>query len=338
MKVALVGLGHIGGSLAKALSGCDVEICCYDSNQDTVEAAMSSGLSCAHSISDVILEADLILLSVPTASILSVLDEILHRLSTRRTLGHRVVISDVSSTKSHFIDQAYDRVGNALYKGLEVEYLSLHPMAGKEGSGFDSSSGELLEASTWAVLLERDSSPHAVSLVMEVIGYLGGRGLFIDRIAHDRAVALISHIPHLVSFAYTQLVQSSDIKDLSLPLRAGSFRDLTRVAKTDPEKVAAMVVPNRGNLVPLIDDLIDIFGKVRSSIDTKDQFMEFASPLTASLVANDSDLGAPEKRTLTIHGDNLIPALMQISKEGGLVDSIVADLDQDLFEISFSVN
>ncbi len=337
MKVAILGLGHIGGSLAKALFCRNVEICCYDSNRDTVARAVDSGLSCVYDISDAIVEADLIVLAVPTTSVLSVLKEVLGRLKIQGTVGRKVVISDVSSTKSELMDRVFESVKNASSQVLEVEYLSLHPMAGKEGSGFDSSVKELLLASTWAILLERDPSSYAVSLVMKVIGSLDGRALFVDRNTHDEAVGLISHIPHLLSFAYTQLVQTSAIRDIALPLRAGSFRDLTRVANTDPDKVAAMVVPNRSSLVALIDDFMDILKTMRSSIDSQDRFLEFASPLSNFLMVHGGVSETYVEKTLTVHGDNLNSALLQLSKEGGLVDSIAKVLDQDIFEISFSV-
>ncbi len=337
MKVAVIGLGHIGGSFAKALLESNVYVTCYDSDECTRTHAKDAGLRCTDNVSDALSGADLVVLATPTSAIPMVLAEVVDCISKWEASAAQVVISDLSSTKSGFLDTAYEMVARLSSSTChDVEYLSLHPMAGREGSGFDSSDAQLIRSSTWAILMDQEHSFHAISVAMKVIGHLDGKGLFIDPKVHDQAVALISHVPHLMSLAYTQLLENSQIRGISLSLKAGSFKDMTRVAKTNSEKVAAMVVPNRDNLVTLVDDLIDILGVVKSNMRTQDSFVEFASPLAAFLsVTEQADNIQLSSKAITVRASELNAVLKEICTGGGLVQSISTDKDAEHVRVTF---
>jgi prephenate dehydrogenase len=216
VKVAVVGLGLIGGSLLRALAAAGHEVTGYDADPATRELAGAAG-----SIAEAVAGAELVALAVP----LPVLPEIFAELA-----GHDGLITDVTSVKGPVRELAAKH-------GIR-RFVGGHPMAGKETSGFAAADRALFDGCAWVLCLE----PHDTELTdwLTLAGLftaMGARVVPVTAAEHDEAVAAVSHVPHLFATALAgQLIGNP----LAATLAAGSFRDGTRVAATRAELIVAM--------------------------------------------------------------------------------------------------
>ncbi|RSM72784.1 prephenate dehydrogenase/arogenate dehydrogenase family protein [Actinoplanes sp. ATCC 53533] len=239
MNVAVIGLGLIGGSLLRALAAHGHHVAGYDLGRHTREAARGLAKAAevpvaadpqartiaikgkwrvAESIAEAVEGAELVVLAVPLPAIPGVLAEL---------AGHPGLITDVTSVKGPVRD---------LLRGRR--FVGGHPMAGKETSGFAASDPYLFDDCAWVLCLESDGTDLADWLALAgLCTGLGARVVPVTAAEHDRAVAGISHVPHLLAAALSTVLADNP---LAGTLAAGSFRDGTRVAGTRPELIAAM--------------------------------------------------------------------------------------------------
>jgi prephenate dehydrogenase len=230
--VAVVGLGLIGGSLARRLHAVGVDVVGYDAAGATRAAATAVGIECVDALADLgAYHPDVVVLAVPLRGMRHVAGQIARHVPDAS-------VTDVGSVKG-----AVRAAMTAA--GLADRYVGAHPMAGTEHSGFESSSADLLTGASWALTVDGATSAEAFLAVLDlVIGPLGGTARVLSDEVHDEAVALISHVPHVVATELLTLVADAPVRDVALGLAAGSFRDGTRVGRTDPRRTEAMVADN----------------------------------------------------------------------------------------------
>lgn len=250
-SASIIGIGLIGGSIAAGLRAAGWAVSGYDPDPETRALAAELGL-----VDDVltslkgavVLNPDLIVVAAPpTATV-----EIVASISTD------TVVMDVASVKQPVLDVATHLPG----------FVGTHPMAGRETSGPRAASAALFQGASWVVADGAD--PAAASLVSSVIDELGATRISMTADEHDRAVALISHVPHLVAGA---LLAAVDGDDHALDLAAGSFRDLTRVAASLPVPWVEILKSND-------TAVLDAIGRLREHLAT----------LEAAVVAEDDSL------------------------------------------------
>jgi prephenate dehydrogenase len=245
VNVAVIGLGLIGGSLLRSLAAHGHRVTGYDLGPQTREAARAladaTHPDCRWQVADSIPEAaagaDLVVLAVPLPAIPGVLAEL---------AGHPGLITDVTSVKGPVRDLLAGR-----------RFVGGHPMAGKESSGFLAADPDLFDGCAWVLCLEPDGTDLTDWLTLAgLCTRLGARVVPVTAAEHDRAVAQISHVPHLLAAALSTVLAGNP---LAGTLAAGSFRDGTRVAGTRPELIAAMCGGNapavRQVLAGIISDL-----------------------------------------------------------------------------------
>lgn len=245
-RVALIGTGLIGGSLGWALKENNLagHIICYDLNPEASLEALKKGAADyrAKTINEAVDEADLIVLAVPVLGTIETLKEILP-LVKKNTL-----ITDVGSTKGAIMGA----IEQILPPG--VHYIGGHPMAGSEESGIKGADPALLENAIY-VLTPGPGVPKSVleklSLLLEKTG---AQPLVLDPLHHDRIVALVSHLPHVVAATLVRSVALSGDEDSELirTLAAAGFRDTTRVALGSPEIWRDICLSNRWALLTAI--------------------------------------------------------------------------------------
>jgi len=264
--VSVVGLGLIGGSLARALAAgretTGIEVVGWDLDPGTRASAQQAGIATVDDPLDAG-RADLVVLAVPLramARMAAVLAPVLDPAAT---------VTDVGSVKGP-VRAAVEAAG------LGDRYVGAHPMAGTERVGFAASDAALLRGAVWAVTTgavptgadgarPEGLEPH-LGRVLALVEAVGGRPLLLTDDVHDRATALVSHVPHVAATALLSNLVDSDVRDVALALAAGSFRDGTRVGRTGPHRTQAMVEDNAGavaavvrsmaaDLVSLADDL-----------------------------------------------------------------------------------
>lgn len=239
--VAVVGLGLIGGSLARSLTAAGLDVVGWDPDPRTTADAAAVGIRATASLDELCAaEPWLVVVAVP----LVVVGQTARSLA--RSVRPGTVVTDVGSVKGP--------VRSAMAAaGLDEQYVGAHPMAGTEHSGFGSSDPHLLRGARWAVTLDGSTRLDGFLAVVElVVEVLGGTVHPLSDAVHDEAAALISHVPHVVATELLNLVAHSTIVDVAVGLAAGSFRDGTRVARTDPARTEAMVVENAGWVGPAL--------------------------------------------------------------------------------------
>lgn len=245
--VGIVGLGLIGGSLARLLAGRGVEVVAWNHHEKPYAAARRDGITCVASLEGLAAEKpEVLFLCNP----LKAMPEMLRRLAPvldRET----TTLSDVGSVKAMVRSQ----VAQA---GLADCYVGAHPMAGTEFSGFAASDPAIYDHALWAVTVDETTDYERFLKVATLItGAIGNRVIVLDDRTHDRAAAMISHAPHVVSTALINGLASSSDRNIAAALAAGSWRDMTRVALTDPDRTRAMVEEDADNVEALLRDLAD---------------------------------------------------------------------------------
>lgn len=232
MQIGVVGLGLMGGSLLRRLAAPGGRSSCagWDADAETRAGAATAGLSVAASLQELAGDSDVLFVAVPLPELGSVFTQVADAAEPGR------IVSDLTSVKQPVREAA------AAYG---FTFVGGHPMAGTEESGFAASHAELLAGAAWVLTLDEETDLAAWLAVAGVITTLGCRVVPTTSPEHDRAVARVSHLPHLVAAALT-LAGAGD--PLALALAAGSFRDATRVAGTRPELTAAMCAGNAAAL------------------------------------------------------------------------------------------
>jgi prephenate dehydrogenase len=246
--VGVIGTGLVGGSIAAGLTASGWDVVGYDSDRDSLETALERELIgiAVDSIAG-ILDAppEIIIVAAPPKATI----EILSNLQTP------VVVMDVAGIKSSVLDAA---------KHLP-RFVGTHPMAGRESSGPRAASPALFRGATWVVV--EGSSIEATERAIEVIETLGANPLFMSGSAHDEAVAAISHLPQILAAGL--LASAAETPD-ALDLAAGGFRDLTRVAASQPIPWVEILKSNESAVFSAIDDLRHQLDKIEAAIRSDD--------------------------------------------------------------------
>lgn len=258
--IGFIGLGLIGGSIARGLKRArpDIRIMAYMRTRSRLEQAREEG------IVDVILEGidehlsqcDLIFLCTPVEYNARYLSEI------RPYLKKGALITDVGSTKTGIHEEIHRQ-------SLEDVFVGGHPMAGSEKTGYENSTDHLLENAYYIVTppmgwdtgnepdskgREPDPSARRIVAVAETIGAIP---LVLDYREHDKVVAAISHLPHLVASSLVNLVRDHDTGAGTMKrIAAGGFKDITRIASSSPEMWEQICMTNVDPIAEILESYI----------------------------------------------------------------------------------
>jgi prephenate dehydrogenase len=243
MRVAILGFGLIGGSIARALAvraGGDWSIAAWSPRGDGPRAAAAEGTVdlAAPDLMKAVAGADVIILAAPPIACLDLLEELAGPL--RQRLAPDAIVTDVASTKRRIVERA---------AALELPFVGGHPMAGREATGYEAADAALFTDRPWVICA--DGAPaDRVNLVERLVRASGGRPVRMGAEAHDAAVASISHLPLIVSAALVEAVSGirGSEPDPDWPaaraLAASGWRDMTRLARGDPAMGAGIAATN----------------------------------------------------------------------------------------------
>lgn len=266
--VGVVGLGLIGGSLARLLASRDVEVVTTDVDPAARAAARAAGLPVADDVAGVCgARPEVLVLAVPLRAVPATAEAVAAAVDAAD--GPGPTVTDVGSVKGP-VRAAVEAAG------LGPRYVGAHPMAGTEHSGFDASSRDLLDGAAWAVTVAEGTGtggagtdPGRLAQVLALVtGPLAGTAAVVTDEQHDEATALVSHVPHVVATQLLNAVAGAPVRDLALGLAAGSFRDGTRVARTDPARTEAMVVQNAAWVAPALRKVVRDLEVVVAALET----------------------------------------------------------------------
>ena len=249
MKVGIVGLGLIGGSIFKKLSSLEeYEVIGVSRSLDGVENVSRDYES--------IKDCDLVFVCTPMNTVLKTLDKLNEILLTS------TVVSDVSSLKGFVSKKKYN-----------FNFIPSHPMAGTEKNGWENSFEALFEGAKWAITPLEGIIDEGFELLEKVIEDLGADVIITTPEEHDKAAALISHAPMVIAQAMCKTVQSNK---LAQALASSGFRDTTRLALSNPEMAVDMVHMNAENIQNAILKLYQALGKL-----TAGNYLEIISRIKA---------------------------------------------------------
>jgi cyclohexadieny/prephenate dehydrogenase len=238
-RLALVGLGLIGSSLARAVRRGNLTktLVAFDANPDVRDRAAALGLAdvVTNSATDAVIDADLVILCVPVGAMAAVAK------SLAPALKPGAIVSDVGSVKSAVAQVFRDCLP------AHVHAIPAHPVAGTEKSGPDAGFASLFD-NRWCILTPpANADPEALARLSAFWTALGANVDVMDADHHDRVLAVTSHIPHLI--AYTIVGTADDIEQVTqsevIKYSAGGFRDFTRIAASDPTMWRDVFLNNR---------------------------------------------------------------------------------------------
>ena len=240
LKIGIVGLGLIGGSIFKALCALKCDVCAVSKSNQTVLKAKKYTSNISKSLTGV-KHCDVVFVCTSmneTAEVLRKLEKI---------LPSKAIVADVCSLK-HFI------CTKRSYK-----FIPTHPMAGTEFIGFDNSFETLFQGAKWVLTPFEDTNKNDIKKITDMIEALGAKPIFTTPEEHDEAVALISHMPMLISQA---LFKTAKHNNLALKLASSGFRDMTRLALSNDEMANDMINLNCCNIQKSILELYSSVGEL----------------------------------------------------------------------------
>ena len=250
----IVGLGLIGGSLARALTRAGWSVVGVDDERTRRRARRAGAVArTATDLRAVLRDARLVVLAAPPKANLRYL-----RLVARAAPAG-IVVTDVGSTKGEICDEA-GRLGLAGFVGG-------HPMAGTARSGFDSSAADLFAGRAWILVPGSSSSAsrQALGKVRRMVGAAGGRPVLLpDPHEHDRAMAFLSHLPQIVSWALQQAAASDPVVLSHLALAGPGFRDMVRLAASPRSLWSEILEQNRAHVARALAALRAALGREES--------------------------------------------------------------------------
>ncbi|MDR2196420.1 MAG: prephenate dehydrogenase/arogenate dehydrogenase family protein [Coriobacteriales bacterium] len=244
-SILIIGVGLIGGSIAAAckalpegqrpyIRGIDIDSRAVKTAVE--QAFLDEGAIPSDARTDSWLSTtadDLIVLATPAREAKAWFERI-------EGAGHRGVLTDVASTKAAL---------TALADGIlscPQRYIPGHPMAGSEVNGIEGARATLFQNAHWILCPDAHSEPAAFTRLHELITSLGARGISLPREEHDDAMAIVSHVPHMVASALVQLAGTHAVERQEIfRLAAGGFKDTTRIAAGSPELWSGIALDNR---------------------------------------------------------------------------------------------
>lgn len=249
MRIGIIALGLIGGSLLKALSGKDFELVAVSRDKTTLKAAKSYTDNVSDDIS-AIKDCDMVFVCTPISKTSEMLDKL------EKIVSEDCIVTDVASVK-----------GFLSSKKRPYKFIGSHPMAGTENKRFKASSPELFKGAKWVITPTIDTMIDDIEKLKNIIEMTGADLILADANEHDEAVALISHMPMLVAQAIFKTATNSD---LALELAASGFRDMTRLAMTNTELAQDMMTYNGQNIKKACNMLSDSLSSLqdKSYVDT----------------------------------------------------------------------
>ena len=257
MKLAVIGVGLIGGSFALALKRAKVasHVIGAGRSRANLRLARRRGIidSVAPSPAAAAAGADLILVATPVSHFGRIFSQI------KNHLGKDTLITDGGSTKRDVIAAARKGLGRKI-----AQFVPAHPIAGAEHSGAAAARAELFRDRRVVLTPLKENSRRNISKIAAAWSACGARVSRMAAAEHDAVLAVVSHLPHLLAFALVHEVAKRGNSKQLFSFAAGGFRDFTRIASSHPEMWRDICVANRDRLVQEVSRFANKLGRVKS--------------------------------------------------------------------------
>lgn len=320
-KIAIFGVGLIGGSLALCFKGKPgITVVGHSIRQSSVEKYVARGVvdSATTDMEEAAHDADYIFLCVPVGN----LDEYVRKLAAMR-LKPGCIITDVGSTKASVAAcaRAIDLNG--------ATFIGGHPMAGKEKSGVEAATSLLFENAYYVLTPEPDAPQEAVDKLTALLKHTKANIVVVDPEQHDIIVGAISHLPHIIAVQLVNQVRVyNDENPLYAALAAGGFRDITRIASSDPVIWRDILINNRGVLIRLLKEWREGTDAFIAMLEREDE-QAVEEAFSSASAFRDS---LPERRRGVI--DPLFECYIDVPDHPGIIGRIATELGNERINIS----
>jgi prephenate dehydrogenase len=258
MRIAILGVGLIGGSIGLAARRrLGAHVSGYDADGDVLARALALGAidRAASSVSEAVIDADVVFVATPVGA----LGETVR--SALDAVGEDCVVSDVGSTKRALADA-----------GADERFVGGHPLAGAETAGVEHAREDLFDGAIWYLTPAPSTAGVLYERLHRLLAALGARPTAIDAETHDRVLAVVSHLPHVLANVLVAQAASAlgEAADGRVPAVGPSFRDATRVAGANSAIWTDIYLSNRDALLAAIDELVERVGRVRAALAAGD--------------------------------------------------------------------
>lgn len=262
LKIGFIGLGLIGGSIAKALRKFhpDCELMASAHSQDTLDEALTEGViqTACREFDPAFGECDYIFLCAPVQTNLTYLPFL------RDTVKSGCIITDVGSVKGE-IHREVEKLN------LTENFIGGHPMAGSEKTGFKSSTDYLLENAYYVITPSADVPLGQVSAYVNLVASLGAIPVVLAPEEHDYIVAAVSHLPHIAASCLVGALAKLDTPEERMKLlAAGGFRDITRIASSSPVMWEQICLSNQKQISRVLDEYIRLLFQAKYLVEKGD--------------------------------------------------------------------
>ncbi len=285
-KLALLGVGLIGGSLVRALreKGVIGEVVGYGRGAENLQQAVELGVidSAASSVAEAIENADLVVIAVPLGAMRDLFTEIQANFDR---LADDAVVTDVGSVKGCVVDDL-----QAVFGKIPDWFVPGHPIAGTEKSGAAASFATLYQNRRVILTPLPETKIGAVQKITELWQIAGAEIVVMDVAHHDRVLAATSHLPHLLAFALVDVLAQQRAADEPFKYSAGGFRDFTRIASSDPTMWRDISLANQQPLLEVLQLFREGLDEMENLVREKDG-EQLKAVFARAKVARDENLG-----------------------------------------------
>ena len=280
-NILIVGLGLIGGSIAKKLKDISypAKIFGLEKDSEIIEKANEESLISNDSNIDLsALDDLLIIFSTPVLSFKEALESV-----TLMKPSEEAIYTDTLSTKSHVLQTLKD------FSSVKNKFVLSHPIAGSEKSGLESSKRELFDNRVSVISPHENNMSEDIDKVINFWNKLGSKTKILSAKEHDTIFAKTSHLPHVISYALTESLFNK-LNEKTFEFSGGSLEDYTRIASSDPIMWKDILISNHNNLLDSIKDFEKSLKKLKGLIESKDEegLIEFLSKIKS---LRDSSIG-----------------------------------------------
>lgn len=257
-NILIVGLGLMGGSYAQRLSDIGYNIYAIDINKDSIEAAKKENVILNNDEDDITLmkKCQIIICCLYPSDTASWI------INNQHYFNENTIISDISGVKANVVDKIQEKLRS------DLEFISMHPMAGRESKGFENRDTNIFLPANMIIVPTDKNTKKGIDFAYDLSILLRFKNIEVLSVEeHDKMIGYLSQLPHALAVALINCRDSSHLHKYT----GDSFRDLTRIAKINETLWSELFFENKENLVPLIDGFINELSKLKECVVNEDE-------------------------------------------------------------------
>jgi prephenate dehydrogenase len=264
-KICVIGVGLIGGSIAKAARANNVveKIVGFGRADDLKNLQLAKDTAVIDElfidIEPAVFEADCVIIATPVAATENVLKQL------KPFWSQSAIYTDVGSTKGNVVEAA-----KAVFGDVPQNFIPAHPIAGAENSGVQAALVDLFLHKRLIITPLENTDSAALNTLQQFWKKIGAIVSIMNVQEHDSVLAATSHLPHILAFALVDMLGHRDEQEDIFKFAAGGFRDFTRIASSDPEMWTAICEANKNELLPLLEQFKTELSKVQTLLEKND--------------------------------------------------------------------